>query len=82
MLYKMFAIRDSAANAYMPPFSLPTTEIAIRSFSEVVNQEGHAFNKHPSDYELFSLGEFNDADGSVTCDGPPHSVCRASDCVK
>lgn len=65
MIMKMFTVFDSKAEAYLPPFYLSTRGQAIRAFSDSANDPGHAFNKHPSDYTLFMIGEFDDQDCGI-----------------
>lgn len=61
MKHNVFAIYDSKANAYLPPFFLPTVAMAVRVFSDCVNSDSHQFGLHPQDYTLFHLGIWDDA---------------------
>ena len=65
MRSKLFSIHDVKAGAYLPPFWLPTIEMARRSFADCVNMETHAFAKHPEDYTLFHVGDFDDETGRL-----------------
>ena len=40
--------------------------MAIRTFSDCVQDSSHAFNRHPTDYTLFQIGEFDDNTGIIT----------------
>lgn len=66
MKIEVFCIFDSAAQAYLPPFNLPTTEMAVRTFGDTVNDPTHPFSKHPQDYALFEIGTFDDSKGIIT----------------
>lgn len=66
MILKMFAVFDQKALAFMPPFSTPRTEQAVRSFTECANDAGHAFSRSPGDYTLYELGTFNDETAIIT----------------
>lgn len=66
MIHKVLAIHDSAAKAYIAPFFLPETGIAVRRFKDAINSEDHDFAKHPKDYTLFELGTFDDSNGIIT----------------
>lgn len=68
MLLKLFTVYDSKAEAYLPPFYLSTRGQAIRAFSDSVNDPNHAFNRHPADYTLFMIGEFDDQNASFNLD--------------
>lgn len=61
MKHNVFSIYDSKANAYLPPFFLPTVAMAVRAFSDCVNSDDHQFGKHPSDFTLWHLGTWDDA---------------------
>lgn len=63
MIYSVFSIYDSKAEAYLPPFILPKQAQAKRAFADCVNSESHQFGANPADYTLFELGTFNDEDG-------------------
>lgn len=55
---EMFTIHDSKAQAYLSPFFLPTQDIAIRTFTDCLNDPKHTFAKHPGDFTLFYIGQF------------------------
>ena len=61
MKHKMFSIFDVKASAYLPPFILPETAMAVRVFADCVNSDDHQFGKHPGDYTLFELGVWDDS---------------------
>lgn len=66
MIINVFTVHDSKAQAYLPPFNLPTKEMAVRTFSDTVNDSKHPFGKHPADYTLFHIGTFDDDTGLIT----------------
>lgn len=66
MIHQMFAIYDSKAKAYLPPFIYHRNEMAIRTFSDCINNPDHQFHHNPDDYTLFTIGEYNDEKGQVT----------------
>ncbi len=67
MKHKVFSIFDSAAEAYLPPFVLPTAGMAVRVFTDCCNSEKHQFGVNPADYTLFELGVFDDASALFDC---------------
>lgn len=81
MKLKMVAIYDSAAQAFARPFFVPAIGSALRSFRDEVNRpaEDNAVNSHPSDFELFELGEYDDGTGKFDCPDVPRSLARAID---
>lgn len=64
MMTKMFSVFDSKAVVFGLPIFVPTKGAAIRSFSDVANDPKSSIGKHPEDYSLFYLGEFDDSTGS------------------
>ena len=64
MLSQVFTVFDCKAEAYLPPFYMATKGQAIRVFTDLVNDPNHAFAKHPEDYTLFQLGQYEDASAS------------------
>lgn len=63
MITKMFSVFDSKAACYGTPFFMQREQMAIRSFSDVVNEKGNPNNmyaKHPEDFSLVLVGEFDD----------------------
>lgn len=70
MIFKIFTIYDEKAKAYLPPFFLPESGQALRSFKDCIQSNDHQFGKNPEDYTLFTLGHFNDASASVTPHAP------------
>ena len=62
MKLEIFSIKDNAAQSYGRPFFVPAIGLAVRSFSDEVNRpaEDNQFYKHPSDFDLYHIGSFND----------------------
>jgi len=59
------SIKDLAAQAFGRPAFVPSVGVAVRSFSDEVNRD-HPDNQmfsHPSDFELYEVGQFDDATG-------------------
>lgn len=65
MLKKMFSIYDEKSEAFLQPFFLDTLGQAIRAITDCVNDPNHQFNKHPSDYTLFHLADFEDTNAMI-----------------
>lgn len=68
MKLKCFSVFDVKAGAYIVPFFMPERGQAIRTFTDSVADRNHAFGRHPEDYTLFQVGEFDDNVGEfVPC---------------
>lgn len=63
MVLKVFCVRDQKTEAYMQPFFMKTKGEAIRAWSDTVSDKQTQFNKHPEDFTLFEIGEYNDDNG-------------------
>lgn len=82
MIIKIFAVRDSAVEAFLQPFFSPTLGSAIRSITEVVNDPQHTFAKNPTDYALWEIGSFDDASGRLEPIEPIQMLAPLSELVK
>ncbi len=73
MKIKMYVVHDSKAAAYLQPWFNSTHALAKRNFADCVNDKTHNFGRHPEDYRLFYIAEFNDHDAKLEpC--APHSL--------
>lgn len=62
----VFSVYDSAAKAYIAPFVLPMVQMGHRVFWECANAPDHMFCKHPQDYSLYHVADFDDVSGVMT----------------
>lgn len=61
MILTVCAVYDSAIKSYGRPFFVPHVGAAIRGFSDEINNSQSDLYKHPDDYSLYELGEWDDA---------------------
>ena len=66
MIYRIFSVWDAKTEAYMQPFFSPTIGSGIRSFSDACQDPNSMLYKHPGDFSLQCVGEFDDATGTLT----------------
>lgn len=68
MIYKVLAIRDRAADLFGQPMFFGTIGSAIRSFGDEVKRphENNNLNKHPEDFDLYHIADFNDETAEFT----------------
>ena len=59
------SVKDRAADAFGRPMFVPSTGVAIRSFSDEVNRaaDDNQLYSHPDDFDLYEFGEFDDNTG-------------------
>lgn len=65
----MFSVLDKAVGAYMPPFFCRSKGEGVRQFTDAVNEQNSPFARHLADFELYSIGYFDQGSGLVTTDG-------------
>jgi len=70
MKHMMFVIYDSKADAYMQPWFLTTEPMAARVFSDLINDPESNAGRHPEDYTLFNIGNFNDQTAEINWNAP------------
>lgn len=65
MILFVVSVKDRAADVFNRPFFVPHRNVAIRDFTDEVNRSAadNQLNKHPDDFDLYLLGEFDDSKG-------------------
>lgn len=70
-----YAVYDRKAETYSQPFLEIKDGTAIRAIQDIViNNKDHAFAKHPSDFSLHRLGEFDEISGVITAQNKPTKI--------
>lgn len=70
-----YAVFDRKAEMYSQPFLEIKDGTAIRAVQDIViNNKDHAFAKHPSDFSLHRLGEFDEQTGVITGKNKPEKI--------
>lgn len=80
MVINLFSVFDSKATSFGNPFSDQQPASAIRNFSDAVNDDSNPNNmwhKHPEDFSLFQIGQF-DTDTGELIPSLPKSLVTAS----
>lgn len=62
----IFSVYDTKSESFSPPMVNRTKGEAIRSFSDEVNNPQSMLHKHPEDYVLFEIGEWDNTTGTIT----------------
>lgn len=65
MRMQMCSIYDAKAEVWTTPIFFQATGQAVRSFSDSIQNPESEFAKHPDDYTLFHLGEFDVRTGQL-----------------
>ncbi len=65
MVLKMFAVYDAKAEAFLNPFFMPATGMAVRAFTDLVQDKRTNVGMHPDDYKLVYIADFDDHTAEV-----------------
>lgn len=82
MIHKVYSIYDTKTESYSQPFYSPSKGDAIRSFADAANDKSIAIGKHPEDFCLFELAEFDYSKGQFTQHQAPISLGLAIEFIK
>jgi len=78
MKTRLYSVYDLKAKAFLQPFFSVLDGTAIRAFSTAVNDPSTMLNKHPEDYILFYVGEFDDESGALSAAAQPVQLVMAA----
>lgn len=70
MIHELIAVYDIKAQIYGKPVCAQSHASAIRSFGDAVNDQNTEYNKHPEDFILFAIGQYDDSTGNFEQDKP------------
>lgn len=82
MKLRVYGIYDIKAGYYKTPFMMHSDGEAIRGFSDLANDTGVDIGKHPEDYALFHLAEFDTVKGEYKNEIAPRNLINAINAVK
>lgn len=78
---KVFSIFDRVADSYNTPFFLANDALAVRTFTDLVNDPSSSIFRHSGDFALFSLGSFYPSTGTFNL-SEPQFIVNASSLVR
>lgn len=78
MKLKLFALRDSATNQYGNVMTFVAPGQALRTIADEMRNNESPLGKHPSDFEIYELGEYDVETGMIEPQ-TPRSVARLAD---
>lgn len=77
MILKVYSIRDDKAGTFAAPFYQANHQVAQRSLNQAALDPNTTIHKFPSDFALYCVGEFDDANGKITPLDQPEFVSYA-----
>lgn len=81
MILKVYSVYDTKAHLWMQPFFLAAHGQAVRAFSDEANSPQSQLGRHPNDFILFCIGEFDDNSAVLAPTIPPLQLGVAADFV-
>lgn len=84
MIFFVCSVRDRAADVYQAPFFVPSVGVAKRSFHDAINSSdpNNPMASHCEDFDLFSLGTYDDHTARFTLNQDPVQIAIGKDCRK
>lgn len=72
MQHVIISVYDRAVEAHVSISSVPSIGVAIRGFTDEVNnpRDGNNLNKHPQDFDLYEIARVDDQTGGADPTGP------------
>ena len=71
-MIKIYAVRDQKLEAFNRPFFLQSDGVAIRAFQDEVNSHESELHKHAEDYDLYTIGMYDENTGIISPHAPLH----------
>ena len=65
MKINLYVIHDAVAAIYNKPFYLVNDQVALRSAGALAMDENSEISKHPEDYTMWCIGEYEDTTAEI-----------------
>lgn len=77
MKQKVLAVRDTKSETFLSPITVKTIGEAERGFKDEVNNPQSMMCKHPEDFGLYLLGEYDNLTGILIPESQPKHIASA-----
>ena len=77
MTLNVVSIRDSKSGIFSRPFFVPHIGVGRRMFGDLAVDVQTDVGKHPEDYALYHLGDYDDVSGALVSNSQPVFVANA-----
>lgn len=78
-MMKLYTVKDLASETFIKPFCFATDRDAKEGFKHVCNDPETPYSKFPADFELHSIGSFDERTGVLTVSS--EKIARAVDMI-
>lgn len=83
MRQSIYMVFDDKVKGFSMPFASASDAAAVRTFGDAVKQEGSLLSRHPEDFSLCRICDFDDGTGLVNAlPKGPEMVCAGRSLVK
>lgn len=72
----IYSIFDVKAKAYNRPFLLLNDDIALRTATDLVSDPSSDIHRHPEDFTMFKLGDYDDSNACFDIHDSPIPLYR------
>jgi len=79
---KLYAVMDTKIGFSEKPFPMRNKAEALRGWIDVVNNKDSEFNKHPEDFTLLELGEWDSETATIKLHETKVSIASGVDVLK
>lgn len=77
----LVSVYDVKAGAYNAPIAMLSKAAAIRSFTDAISEGKADFAKHPEDYSLVHVGDWDQVSGTLISLKVPERIITALECL-
>ena len=82
MVQNVISIRDSKSGVFSRPQSVVSLGVGRRMFGDLAVDVSTDIGKHPEDFALYHLGDYDDCSGALISNAQPDFICNAVEYVK
>lgn len=79
---QIYSVYDNKAGTWMQPYYANNKPVALRTFSDAANDPTSMLNKHPTDFVLYHVGEWDDQKGKITAQEPAENHGMANEYIQ
>lgn len=79
MKLNVYAVLDLKVGHYQTPFYQHTHGAALRMFADAASDQTTTIYRHPEDFTLFHLGEYDDDTGTFTNRTKPEALANGQE---
>lgn len=81
-MIKLYAIHDKQSNTTQHPFPMATNRDAIDGLRQLANDDKTLIGKHPDDFILYYLGEYDERQMQFNIEDDPELIIGANELLQ